>query len=244
MSHQTASRAATVLLTVDVEPDCPPYLTSYRGIEEGVPRLLELFRRLDVAATFFVTGEVARRYPGAVRDIVGAGHEIGSHGDTHRCFADLTHQEARTELATSGAELRKFAPVTSFRAPYLRFPGELLSLLPETGYTLDSSLATYKPARGSRRTVRGLRRLPVSATSSVLRLPRWMRRACLFFLSSPVVLFVHPWEFVDLRSTGIRWDCRFNTGDQALACLEDVVASFRERGARFRRVCDLEGQQR
>ena len=27
-------------LTVDVEPDCPPYLTSFLGIDEGLPRLL------------------------------------------------------------------------------------------------------------------------------------------------------------------------------------------------------------
>ena len=33
-----------VALTVDFEPDCPPYLSStFRGIEQGAPRLLELF---------------------------------------------------------------------------------------------------------------------------------------------------------------------------------------------------------
>ena len=28
-----------VSITVDVEHDCPPFLTTYRGIEQGVPRL-------------------------------------------------------------------------------------------------------------------------------------------------------------------------------------------------------------
>jgi len=47
------------------------------------------------------------------------------------------------------------------------------------------------------------------------------------------VLFVHPWEFVDLRRERLRFDCRFRTGDIALDCLRDVIASFRARGAEF-----------
>ena len=50
-----------VCITIDMEHDCPPYLTSYRGVEEGTPRLLELFAQEQVAATFLppVTWPVA-----------------------------------------------------------------------------------------------------------------------------------------------------------------------------------------
>ena len=52
-----------VSITVDFEPDCPPYLSSsFRGIEEGAPALLRLFAETGVRATYFTTGEVARRY--------------------------------------------------------------------------------------------------------------------------------------------------------------------------------------
>jgi peptidoglycan/xylan/chitin deacetylase (PgdA/CDA1 family) len=60
-------------LTVDVEPDCPPYLTSFRGIDEGLPRLLTVLREAGVSATFFMTGEVARRSPEMVRSAVDRG---------------------------------------------------------------------------------------------------------------------------------------------------------------------------
>ena len=51
-----------VALTVDFEPDCPPYLSStFRGIEQGAPRLLELFAATGVHATYFTTSEVADR---------------------------------------------------------------------------------------------------------------------------------------------------------------------------------------
>jgi peptidoglycan/xylan/chitin deacetylase (PgdA/CDA1 family) len=50
-----------VCLTVDLEQDCPPFLSGYRGMEEGFPRLLQLLEEEGVAATFFCTGEVAER---------------------------------------------------------------------------------------------------------------------------------------------------------------------------------------
>ena len=56
-----------VAVTVDFEPDCPPYLSStFRGIEQGAPALLSLFAEHNVPATFFTTGEVAEKYPEAV----------------------------------------------------------------------------------------------------------------------------------------------------------------------------------
>ena len=59
-----ASRTAPdVLLTVDVEPDCPPYLTGWRGVEEGLPRLLALLADEGVTATFFVHWPDRRALP-------------------------------------------------------------------------------------------------------------------------------------------------------------------------------------
>jgi hypothetical protein len=70
-------------------------------------------------------------------------------------------------------------------------------------------------------------------TSSVLRLPAFVRDPWLAMLADPVVLFVHPWEFVDLTREKLRYDCRFRTGDIALTCLRAVVASFAARGVEF-----------
>jgi hypothetical protein len=132
--------------------------------------------------------------------------------------------------------------VTSFRAPYLQFPDEYVGLLEANGFELDSSQAKYKFEyyRTPRRT--RPRRIPASVTSSVLRLPRPVRGAYLSALSSPVVLFVHPWEFVDLRRERLRLDCRFKTGEIALRCVEEVLISYRRRGARFVRMRELGGQ--
>src|SRR3954465_8774333 len=100
-------------LTVDFEPDCPPYLSStFRGIEQGAPRLLELFAQSGLRATYFTTGEVAERYPDAVRAVVDAGHELGCHGVTHTAFDTMDEPTARWEISESARRLREFASVT------------------------------------------------------------------------------------------------------------------------------------
>jgi peptidoglycan/xylan/chitin deacetylase (PgdA/CDA1 family) len=223
-----------VSITVDFEPDCPPYLSStFRGIEEGAPELLALFAEHGVRATYFTTGQVAELYPGAVRALVTAGHELGCHGVTHTAFDTLSEENARWEIESSAERLRGFAPVTSFRAPYLRFPERFVTLLEQSGFLLDSSLAKYKRSYRAPRANSTLARIPATMTSSMLRLPAWIRDPWLATFRDPVVLFVHPWEFVDLTGYDLRWDCRLGTGAPALASLGEVIRFFARRGAQF-----------
>lgn len=228
-----APEPLTVCISADVEPDCPPYLWTWRGIEEGMPRFLDLLDVEGVPATLFTTSQVAERYPDIVRDGVRRGHELACHGITHTAFDTMDRATAKREIDESVAALRSFAPVVSFRAPYLRFPDEYLELLEAAEFRLDSSQAKYKRSYWRRPPATSLVRVAASATSSVLRLPRLVRRAYLAPLASPLVLFVHPWEFVDFRHTDLRLDCRFRTGDPALRCLSSVIGDLRRRGARF-----------
>ena len=226
--------------TCDLEPDCPPYLKGFRGVEQGLPKLLDLLAELRISATFFTTGDVARKYPGAVEAVLGGGHELGCHGMSHTAFTSMTREQARDEIFESAAILRAFAPVTSFRAPNLLLPPAYLALLERAAFTLDSSAARYKRAPRDDGTMpTRLTRVPASVTSSVLRLPRLLRDAYLSALASPVVLFVHPWEFVDLRHTRLRLDCRFNTGEIARRRVREVLRTFAARGARFARMGEL-----
>ena len=61
-----------VCITVDLEHDCPPFLTTYSGVTEGMPRLLALLAAEQIPATFFCTGDVARRF----LRLVGAGRPL------------------------------------------------------------------------------------------------------------------------------------------------------------------------
>jgi peptidoglycan-N-acetylglucosamine deacetylase len=229
-----------VSFTVDFEPDCPPWLNStFRGIETGAPALLRLLAEYNVAATFFTTGEVAEKYPKAVEAVVEGGHELACHGVTHRAFDTLDRDTAAWEIGDSARTLRRFGEVSSFRAPYLRFPEPYVSLLADEGFTLDSSLAKYKRSYRNRVEPAPIKRIPASMTSSVIRFPTVIRNPLLLALRDPVVLFVHPWEFVDLRHAPIRWDCRFRTGDFALNALREVIELFQGRGYTTQTMRDL-----
>ena len=221
--------------TVDVEQDCPPYRISCHGMTDGMPRLLDLLSNLRVRATFFTTGEMARRFPAIIHQLVDEGHELGCHGDLHLDFTTLTKAAAAAELRNSLATLRAIAPVTSFRAPYLRYPVDYLPLLIEHGLAIDSSLARYKwgPNHDGRNHVDGLQRIPASVTSSVLRFPSTMRAAWLAAQPGPLMLFVHPWEAVDFRRSNLRWDCRYRTGEVGLRCWKTLLAGLQVDGKIF-----------
>lgn len=227
-----------LFFTVDVEMDCPPYLSTDRGLTEGLPRLLEVFDRLQAPATFFVTGRVAEDYPARISEILACGHELASHGYSHQAFTQLDEEAANEDIRRSVEVLSDFAPITLFRAPYLSFPDQYLPLLIENGIRLDSSQARYKPWSMGAKTTDRLVRLPASMTSSVLRLPPSVRDPWLRRLNDPVVLFVHPWEFVDLRATDLRWDCRAGTGQHALDSVASTLSLFKSRGWRLAKVGD------
>ncbi len=236
MTDADRRRGPVVHLSVDVEGDCPPYLDTWRGLEEGIPRLLDLFAAEGVTATFFTTGEAAEKFPERVAAMVAGGHEVGSHGLTHRRFRDMSEAEARYEIDRSAEILRGFAAVTSFRAPYLSFPEAFVPLLAEAGMTVDASRAAYKRQEAPWAGEGGPARLATSITSSVLRLPHLIRNPWFARLASPVSLFVHPWEFVDFRSSNLRLDCRFRTGDAALEALRSTIRWYEARNAEFRLV--------
>ncbi len=236
--HSKTNSGPDVYLTVDVEPDCPPYLWTWRGIVEGMPALMDIFDTEGVPGTFFTTGATAERHPDCIRGIVDRGHELACHGYSHSSFLKMDEKQAREEITGTNSILRAFAPVTSFRAPYLGFQERFLPILMEDGITVDASRALYKRQEPLLRPAGGPARLAASVTSSVLRLPEMIRNPWLGALKSPVTLFVHPWEFVDLTAERLRYDCRFRTGQPALAALRSTIAFFKDRDARFRLVRD------
>jgi peptidoglycan/xylan/chitin deacetylase (PgdA/CDA1 family) len=223
-----------LVISVDVEPDCPPFLQSMRGIEEGLPQLLELFDQTGITVTFFTTGQVAEQYPELIKRIPQGGHELGCHGYSHKRFDRMNEKEARADLKAARTILEQLCPeMDSFRAPNLKFPPGYVGLLEEQGFTIDSSLALYKPPFARRISrIGGITRLPVTLTSSLLRLPLPMILPLLMRLKDAVV-FVHPWEFIDMSKTPVRFDCKFNTGIRALENLTAMIQHLKLAGYRF-----------
>lgn len=224
-----------ICLTIDMEQDCPPFLSTYRGVEEGTPIFLQLLKDEGVRATFFTTGDVAERYPELMKRIVEEGHELASHGYSHKRFDQMKEMEAEEEIEKSLEVLRQYYPVISFRAPNLEFPEAFVPLLSKHGIKIDSSTAHYKWTHRERiKKQADIPRYPASVTSSVLRLPSPLRKFFFWKMKKkPAVLFVHPWEFVDFTKSNLRLDCRFKTGRPALEAIRENIRYFRSQNGQF-----------
>jgi peptidoglycan/xylan/chitin deacetylase (PgdA/CDA1 family) len=65
------------------------------------PRILDILKRFNVRATFFVVGTLVERYPGLVRRMIREGHTIGNHTYAHPIggsFARRPRKEIREEM--------------------------------------------------------------------------------------------------------------------------------------------------
>ena len=95
--------------------------------------------------TFFVQGRVAETFPRLLQELVADGHEIQSHGYSHRPLFSMDRRALRTELdyARKTVEDACGVRVTSFRAPdfsIVRRNLWALETLAETGFEIDSSI--------------------------------------------------------------------------------------------------------
>jgi len=114
-------------------------------VEANTQRLLELFAAQMVHATFFVVGWVAERFPGLIREIDAAGHELACHSYWHRLIYQLSPKDFRedTQRAKKVIEQITGQPIYGYRAPtYSIVAGSLwaLEILVELGFTYDSSI--------------------------------------------------------------------------------------------------------
>ncbi|MGH8153503.1 MAG: XrtA system polysaccharide deacetylase [Rhodanobacteraceae bacterium] len=108
-------------------------------------RILELFADARISATFFVLGWVAERYPGLVREIHAAGHEIASHGFGHERLTTLSRAAFRDGITRTKHLLEDVsgAPVFGYRAPSWSIGPTTLwahQELREAGYRYSSSI--------------------------------------------------------------------------------------------------------
>ena len=208
-------------------------------VERNTLRLLELFRKHRVEATFFVLGWVADRFPDLVKEIERGGHEV-AHGYSHRLLTFMSPEEFRADLLRSLEVLAKTASqeVRGFRAPSFSLTPKTLwavDILKESGIRYDSSVfpVGFHPEYGMvsadprpHELADGLTELPMGVAEVLGRripcggggyfrlfpypLTRRLMRRC-NAQGRPVIFYLHPWE-VDPgqpRVQGMSWSTRF-----------------------------------
>ena len=116
-----------------------------RRVEQNTDRFLELFAKAGVHATFFTLGWVADRHPALVRRIVAGGHELASHGYSHRLATEQEPAEFREDVGRARRLLEDVGGVAvrGYRAPTFSINTRnpwAFKVLADEGYTYSSSI--------------------------------------------------------------------------------------------------------
>ncbi len=121
----------------------PSYLSRGEfGAEVGVPRLLDLFDRYDIKATFCTPSHTMMTFPDRMHDILDAGHEVAAHGCYHESIPTIDTDHERELMVKQLAQYQHIigGRPRGYRSPAWDFSDTTLSLLEEFGFDWDSSL--------------------------------------------------------------------------------------------------------
>ena len=132
-------------------------------VEDAVKPLLQLLDRYNVSATFFVLGQVAERHPELIEKIYNEGHEIASHGYSHKRLHELGKEKFEDDIRKSVNILESVVKekIIGFRAPSYSIDQDTawaLDVLENLGYRYDSSVF---PLRFRKKSLYGIRNAPL-----------------------------------------------------------------------------------
>ncbi|KIY00241.1 uncharacterized protein Z520_03926 [Fonsecaea multimorphosa CBS 102226] len=161
MSEDTSKPKRRILVSYGVDIDAiAGWLGSYKGEDstsdisragyfagtEGVKRLLKLFEKYNIKASWFIPGHSLETFPEECAMIRDAGHEIGLHGYSHENPVDMTFEQQRDVLDYTYRMLTDFCHGKTPRgivAPWWEVSREATELLLQYGIEYDHSMSHH-----------------------------------------------------------------------------------------------------
>ena len=136
-------------------------------------KVLDLFSEMNIRATIFVVGDVAKNHPEIINKAVKDGHEIGLHSHKHIPFQLLTPDEFEQELSGAKTLLQEISgqEINGFRAPTMSLTHKTrwaVPILKRVGFTYSSSVL---PAKNPLYGWDGLPKPPFRWLNSVIEFP-------------------------------------------------------------------------
>ena len=194
------------------------------GSRVGVPRILELLKRTQIPATFFVPAVSALLYPDEQRRVIAEGHEIGLHGWIHEVNSTLSENDERDLHLRSCDTLTQITGVrpVGMRTPSWDFSPATLKIQREMGLLYDSSLMAdndpYELEEHGERT--GIVELPVE----------WIRDDAVYFNMNRFAAlrpYTAPTTVLDIFRR--EFDAAYEEGGLFLLTMHPHVIGYRSR---------------
>lgn len=126
-------------------------------VERNFKNLLEIFGEKQIHGTCFFLGWIAERYPELVKEASARGHEIASHGYSHRLVYEMTKEDFLEDASKSKKIIEDITgnPVIGFRSAGFSTTENtpwFFDKLIEAGYQYDSSVFPAPRGHGGLRT--------------------------------------------------------------------------------------------
>lgn len=133
-----ASNSERLLPIYCVETEKPQVAISFDAAwgADDTDTLLQILEENDVKTTFFMCGYWVDKYPEEVKKIAEAGHDLGNHSATHPHMSQLSKEQIKEELITTGNKIEELTGVKSelFRPPFGEYTNDVISTAEECGY--------------------------------------------------------------------------------------------------------------
>lgn len=103
---------------------------------EDTQQILDILKKQDVKATFFMTGGWVEKYPEDVKAISAAGHDLGNHSQNHKNMSQLSEEECKEEISLVHNQVKKLTgeEMCLFRPPYGDYNNQLILCCRDMGY--------------------------------------------------------------------------------------------------------------
>ena len=101
-------------------------------------RILDILKKYNVKATFFVIGINAKNYPHVLNKVIEGGHEVGNHTFTHKVLKSIPESSIRNELDSTRLmldTLYSYDPVL-LRPPCGLYDSSLINVAKDNGYKI------------------------------------------------------------------------------------------------------------
>lgn len=103
---------------------------------EDTGKILEVLKKHNVRATFFMTGGWIEKYPDDVKAIAAAGHDLGNHSENHKQMSQLSAEQCKEEIMKPHEKVKKLTgkDMILFRPPYGDYNDNLIQVARECNY--------------------------------------------------------------------------------------------------------------
>jgi polysaccharide deacetylase family protein (PEP-CTERM system associated) len=190
-----------------------------KRIKIGHDKLLSLFSKRHVKATYFILGKVIEEFPELIEEVKKEGHELACHTYSHPFLYQITKQQFQWEIKKCKELIAPFQNgYRGFRAPYFSIDTRNLwatDVLKEEGFVYDSSIFPGSTARtgiaGFKKEIHILENdlieFPISnfkvtkfdfgvggAYFRILPYAYFRKKLRTLLQQRPAVFYIHPWE--------------------------------------------------